>query len=252
MKRIGLIGFGAIGAHILKRARERGFAQIDYVLSRRSRAPELTATGVLALTDLDEALARPVDLVVEAATPTVITAHAERLLAQQSLMIFSLTSLADDALRARLSACASAHGHTLFVPHGALLGLDGLRAGRALIESVRITTTKHPANLGGEPAPGLLYDGPTRGACAAFPRNVNVHAAVALAGIGFDRSHSRIIADPAARSMRHHLEVEGRGLRWQIITESPPAGGVTSAFTPESAAVSVERALSHHDGLVLM
>jgi aspartate dehydrogenase len=249
MKRIGLIGFGTIGTRILQRSLERNFATVDFVLSRRPR--DLPA-GVLALTDLDAALARPVDLLVEVATPELVAAAGERLLAHAPLMLFSLTSLADDPLRRRLEGLATASGHPLFIPHGAVLGLDGLRAGRGLIASVRITTTKHPGNLSGDAAQGLLYEGPTRGACAQFPRNVNVHAAVALAGIGFDRTESRVVADPERRGMRHHIEVEGTGLKWEIITESPAAGSVTSAFTPESAAVSVERALTGAHGSVLI
>ena len=82
------------------------------------------------------------------------------------------------------------------------------------------TTTKSPKSLGLDPAkfhePVVVFSGTTREACAAFPRNVNVHAAVALAGIGFDRTRSRIVADPSVSTNAHVISVTGEGIEFEL------------------------------------
>jgi aspartate dehydrogenase len=140
---------------------------------------------------------------------------------------------------------AEAENRRIFIPHGAVLGLDGLHDGRQIINAVSITTVKHPRNLGLEDQairePETIYEGPTRGACDAFPRNVNVHAAVALAGLGFDRTISKIVADPGTDRMAHKIQVKGQGLQWKINIESFASGEVTGSYTPESVFQTVRR-----------
>ena len=72
---------------------------------------------------------------------------------------------------------------------------------------------------------------------------MNVHAAVALAGIGFDRTVSRVVAEPGKKTMEHHIHVEGQGLEWDIRVASQSLGGVSGAYTPRSAVGTVRRIL---------
>jgi aspartate dehydrogenase len=97
----------------------------------------------------------------------------------------------------------------------------------------------------------VIYDGPTRDACSLFPRNVNVHACVALCGIGFDRTHSVIIADPATKKMAHSIEVKGDGLEWKVEIAATAGGGVTSIYTPISGISTVRRVLARDYDIVL-
>lgn len=243
--RIGIIGLGTIGRALFAACQTDGLADIAFVLGRPgATAPAGLAPG-LFVTDLDAALERPVDLVVEAAVADVLTRDAPRILAAADLLGLSCTALADAATEDRIRAACAAHGRRYFVPHGAVLALDGLADGRDAISSVVITTTKSGQSLGVDAdADGVLYDGPTRGACGRFPRNVNVHAAIALAGIGFDRTVSRVIARPGQGINEHHIAVTGDGIAWDLRIASPSLGGVTSAHTPRSAIGSVKRILS--------
>jgi len=118
------------------------------------------------------------------------------------------------------------------------------------LESVTVTTTKSPASLGLPPDElKVVYEGPVREACALFPRNVNVHAAIALAGLGFDRTLSRIVADPAVSTNRHVIDIKGNGYRFQIEVSSEAGGKVTGAYTPQSALGTLQRICHTGGGL---
>ena len=249
---IGLIGYGTIGRRLAAGAAERGFARVAYVVCRSAVAASELPAGAASLTELDEALDHDVDLVVEVAAPAVVREIAGRALRRSSLMLFSATALADDELRAELETTCREHATNLYLPHGAGLALDGLADGRQLIRDVTVTTVKHPRSFGaGEDRAGVLFEGTTREACMEFPRSVNVHAMVALAGVGFDVTRSRIIADPTATSMRHEIRVRGEGLVWDLTIASQGLGGVTGSYAPASAIGSVQRVLAAKGRMVV-
>lgn len=245
-KKIGLIGFGVIGSYIFRRVEEEGLMEVGFIFDLDQTKTE-SVNPALLLTSFDDFEKRPVDLVVEAAVPQAVKELGPRVLKNSDLLIFSLTSLADNDFRQEMETTARASGTRIYIPHGAFLGLDGIHDGRKMVETVQITTTKNPKNLGledqGITQPVVLYEGSTRGACERFPRNVNAHASLALAGLGFDKTRSKIVADPGTNSMAHVIEVTGKGLRWKIEIESLPtgAGAVTGAYTPESAYQTVRR-----------
>jgi len=244
MKKIGLIGFGVIGSYIFRRIEEEGLMEMAFIFEVDRKKTESVDPSLL-LTSFDDFERRPVDFVVEAAMPQVVREFGPRIVKNCDLLIFSLTSLADDDFRQEMERTAITSGTRIYIPHGAIIGLDGVYDGREVIEEVQITTTKNPKNLGlpdeGATQPVVVYEGPTRGACEQFPRNVNVHASIALAALGFDRTRSKIVADPGTSSMAHVIEVMGKGFSWKIKVESTPAGGVTGAYTPESAYQTVKR-----------
>lgn len=244
-RRVGIIGAGTIGTAILQDIMEQGSAEIDYVADASPDLSErLGNRGFAVLSSLGEAKERKVDLVIETATPAVLSMVATTILQSADLCAFSCTALSDTALEAAILEQCRASGTCFYVPHGAILALDGLMDGRDVIQTVTVTTSKSGGSLGiEESAEGLIYEGPTRDACGLFPRNVNVHAAIALAGIGFDRTVSRVIAVPGQVSMEHRLEVTGSGFAWDINVSSRSLGGVTGAYTPKSAVGSVRRIL---------
>ena len=237
MKKIGLAGFGFIGSYLYESLKENKEIKVVAVWE-----PEAVKTSFLEsqliCEDLNDLGSRPLDLIVEAAHADVVTDLWPRITSDADLMISSMTSLSDPEFRNRMEHEAKQSGQRIFLPHGAVLGLDGLRDGRSLLDTVSITTTKHPKSLGitGDEIekPEVVFDGSTLEACKKFPRNVNVHAAIALAGIGFESTHSTVIADPNTKNMHHRIEVKGRGLNWDLEIESFSAGIVTGSYTPES------------------
>ncbi len=251
MKKIGLAGFGFIGSYLYEHL--KGNKEIE-VAAVWEPVAEKTASlsSEIICKDLDDLGSRPLDLIVEAAHADVVKDLWPRINSGADLMISSLTSLSDPEFHKRMENQAKQNGQGIFLPHGAVLGLDGLRDGRSLIEQVKITTTKHPKNLGMPDSkiekPEVLFKGSTHEACKKFPRNVNVHAAFALAGIGFEKTQSIVIADPSTKKMQHRIEVSGRGLNWNLEIESFAAGSVTGSYTPESLFQSLVNIASGHGG----
>jgi len=89
----------------------------------------------------------------------------------------------------------------------------------------------------------VLYEGATREACKLYPRNVNVHAGIAIAGLGFDKTQSKIISDPDALGNTHVIAIKARGCTFNIEIVSDPVSGVTGAYTPVSAYSAVRKVL---------
>lgn len=235
MASVAFLGLGKIGRAVLEEAKNLN-CDIAYVLD-----PFLKDGTGLNVVEAPVAA----DLVVECATADALKQQFDAIIAQSDLLVFSLTAFSDAAFADHARQAAEKSGHRIYFPHGAILGLDGIWDGREIITDVSIETVKSPASLGLTLTERtVVYEGSTRQACAAFPRNVNVHAAVALAGIGFDKTISRIVADPAVKTNTHHINVEGEGIHFHLEISSFTTGGVTGVYTPKSACGSLRRVLA--------
>jgi aspartate dehydrogenase len=185
------------------------------------------------------------DLAVECAPGEIIEDICRPMLtAGKRVMVLSAGALLP---RPELIELAKQHGGQIIVPTGALLGLDAVTAAaEGEIASVRMITRKPPAGLDGArylvthgisvaglAAPKRVFAGSAREAAAGFPENVNVVAALALAGIGPDRTMIEIWADPALTRNCHTIEVEADSARFSfsienIPTENPKTGRITA------------------------
>lgn len=245
---MGILGCGAIGTMLARTVLANPALELAFVFSRTAERLK-DVPQQLRVTSVEEIVSRDADLVVEAAHAELVKAVALKVVQRSDLMLFSVTALADDRFRDELEKSAVNAGHRVFLPHGAIVGIDGLVDAGPTLQSVTITTTKSPASLGLPPQDyKVVYDGPTRGACEKFPRNVNVHAMIALAGLGFDRTVSRIVADPKVNTNSHLVEVGGTGYRFKIDVSSDAGGKVTGAYTPQSAVSAVERVCNERGG----
>ena len=192
-----------------------------------------------------------VDLVVEAATGAALGGIAKETLGRGK----DLMALSCGALLARddLFSLAREKGATIFVPSGAIAGLDGVASATAgRIDSIAMVSRKPPEALRGAPGvamagvdldglsePALVYEGPVREACRRFPANVNVSAALSMAGIGPDRTTIRIYADPNVTRNTHEIVVEGEFGRLAINIENVP-----SPTNPKTGLLSALSAVS--------
>jgi aspartate dehydrogenase len=238
VKSIGIVGCGAIGRALVKAVRDGKLSvRIAGVTGRTEKSARefLSTLGAAAkYLPLDELISDS-DLVVEAAGGHVVAELAEKVFAAgKELMVISVGALLEHPEvieRSRATGCR------LYIPSGAIAGLDGIKSACAgEISHVTMTTRKPPGGLEGAPylvqqgisLAGLkeekeIFSGSAREACKAFPANVNVSAAVSLAGIGPDRTRIRIFALPGLERNCHDIEMEGEFGRLTVHIENVPS-----------------------------
>jgi aspartate dehydrogenase len=249
--RVGIIGFGYVGSYLYEQIVSNPAWGLDVAFVWPGRNRDASLPAEILLRDLAQAGAQKAEVIVEAAHAQVTREHGISFLRHAHCMPLSTTALADEALEQAMREAAEANGTCLYVPHGAAVGLDSLSECRDLWENVTVTMRKNPANIDFADAPDfrgktigqetLLYDGPTRGVCRMFPRNVNAHAAVALAGIGFDITRSVFIADPSLDVSVIELQASGGGIAMDV-RRSNPLKGVSGVMTLRSILGSLQRA----------
>ncbi len=214
-----LVGCGSIGSVV---AREAGGIEGVHQVLLHDEDPERVEalsglSDVRPAADLEVAL-EDADVVVEAASQRAVAeVGLDALEAGCDLVVVSVGALADEALRADLEAAARAMGKRIYTPSGAIAGLDGVRsAASARLEAVELETRKPFSSLPEEDVrnlPGdeetVIFEGPAREAVEAFPKNVNVAAALSLNGLGVDGTTVRIIADPHAERNQHTVRARG-------------------------------------------
>ena len=255
MKTIGIVGCGAIGKALV-RAVEDGKLSVR-VAGMTSRtedsAREFLSTfseppAYRSLGDLVESA----DMIVEAAGGAVVPSLAKQVFAAgKDLMIISVGALLDHP---DIIETSRRTGCRLYVPSGAIAGLDGIKSAvMGAINHVTHTTRKPPAGLEGAPylvergisLAGLqqekeIFCGSAREACRGFPANVNVTAAVSLAGIGPDQTRVKIFAVPGLVRNCHDIDVEGEFGRLHVRIENVPS---ENPKTGKLTALSIIRAV---------
>ena len=236
--RVGIGGLGAIGMALARRM-DAGLEGLELVaVSARDReraAARLTglkrAVPVLGLSDLAEVS----DVVVECAPAGVFDQVAEPAIRLGRILIpVSVGGLLDNW---HLVDLAAKTGARINVASGAVLGLDAVRAAaQGDIQQVLIVTRKPPGGLAGAPhiernaidlealdQPLKVFEGSAREGVTAFPANVNVAAALGLAGIGPDRTRLEVWADPGVSRNTHSIIVESDSARFELKIENIPS-----------------------------
>ena len=238
MKRIGIVGLGAIGRQVC-RALDDGIAGLTlaagtardvdraeaFLRTLRSKPPFMT------LDDLIDAS----DLVIEASTQAHLREIAPRTLGRgRDLIVLSCGGLLG---RTDWIALAEANRCRILVPSAAIAGLDGVKGARVGdITGVTMETRKPPRGLAGAPwiveqkidldaitTETLVFEGSATEACRAFPANVNVVAALSLAGVGPERTRIKIYAVPGLDVNQHRIAVQGEFGRLRIEVENVPS-----------------------------
>lgn len=252
--RIGLIGLGAIAGDIVLYLKDNPKVEITGALvlpedlKREARFP-LT-------TDFDAFMSGDPELVVECAGHGAVKAFGTRVLeAGKDLMIVSIGALSDEPLYQSLVDAAKRAPGQLILPAGALIGVDGLAAARSAgLENVTIRSVKPPLSWSGaEGVEGIdlaaitdrtvIFSGSARDAARLFPKNANVAATTALAGIGFEKTNVELVADPTTSQNTHTLVFEGRPGRYELVIAGNPSPN--NPKTSQLTALSIVRLIEN-------
>ena len=242
MKKIGLLGCGAIGTQIAL-AIDSGKISADLthvydsskdsalkLVSKLKSKPEIVENSHLLSS-------YPVNIVVEAASQDAVKDVALSVLQnKRDLMIMSVGALLDESIYDILSDACKDFKKTIYLPSGAIAGLDGIKSIKDELESISITTTKHPRSLKGAKffeknnhvnldtiqTPSTIFEGTALDAVSLFPANINVAALLSLSGIGSDKTTVKIIADPNTSKNTHHIEAKGQFGKMTFTIENFP------------------------------
>ncbi|MFD1706549.1 aspartate dehydrogenase [Siminovitchia sediminis] len=233
--KIGLIGAGNMGIFLLEKINKCGFLpnySIVSVLDEREKAknsmPALSEQyGFAFFSHLNAFLTSGIDLVVESSNIQAVHTYAERILREKDLLVISVGALADQLVYKRLLSTAERSGTRLYLPAGAIGGLDAIKAAGITgdLNSVSLISRKPgKALVNGElTEEKVLFSGSASEAIARFPQNANVAITLSLAGIGTDKTKVTIIADPTLETNVHTVQASGSFGKMEFTLQNRPS-----------------------------
>ncbi|MBL4666244.1 MAG: aspartate dehydrogenase [Sneathiella sp.] len=259
-----LIGCGAISLEVIRRLTGDHQVRIEQVLVRPGKEDAVKGDlegRVRVISSIDDLDPVP-DFVLECASHEAVAEFGAYFLNKGiDFGIISIGALSDSALYEQLEEASQKGNSQLVVIPGAMGGLDALSAGAEGLEEVVYTSKKPPLSWAGTPADEefdlagikeatIIYQGNARQAASLYPKNANVVAAIALAGLGFEKTQVTLFADPGAKGNTHHLQARGTfgELDVTVIGNPLPTNPKTSAL----AALSAVRALKNRTKHICM
>jgi len=257
--KIGVIGCGAIGS-VLCRFIDKELEDSELVAVcdiDKGRAEKVVESlgSKARVTDIDN-LIKESELVVEAVSPSIVKSLLEKCIEHKKhLMVMSVGGIIQNiGLLDKLTA-------RLFIPSGAICGIDGVKAANVEeISSATITSTKSPKSLEGAPyivennidlgaikEKKIIFEGNALEAIKGFPKNVNVSAVLSLAGIGAEKTKVKVVVDPSIKRNMHEIEVIGSFGKLYTKTENVLShlNPKTSHMAVLSACATLKRLVGH-------
>lgn len=245
---IGLIGVGAIGTFLLNKLnidqvipdyrivavydeREKSMASLQQIKA---------AYGVAAFNVLDAFLQSNVDIIVECAGVPAVKQTASRIVKEKDMLITSVGALADEEFYTKLKMISHSSECKIYLPSGAIGGLDTIRAAKVLggLDAVTLVTRKPLDALSTESMTKetVLFEGAAKDAIENYPENMNVAITLSLAGVGVEKTQVKLIADPYVEKNIHTITARGDFGKMEITIENNPS--------PKNAKTSYLTALS--------
>ncbi len=234
MKRVGIVGCGAIGS-LVSEAIDRRIVECDeLVLYDRSvdRAERLRASLKVpthVVESVNQMIALKPEVVVEAASQQAVKEYAHSILtANIDLIVMSVGALLDLRLPTG----------RIHVPSGAIGGLDALRSACLVgVDEVVLTTRKSSTTLNSKgQASKTIYVGSAERAARLFPKEMNVAATLALA-VRPAKVEVRVVSDPTTDRNVHEISVKWKcgEMFFRFSNDPHPANLKTSALAAWSA-----------------
>jgi len=256
MIKIGLLGCGNIGSYIARAVDsgkvrgslisvyDKDCSKARYLASRLKRKPRVCSA-------FDELLGA--DVIVEAASQKAVRDFALKALSSgKDVVVMSSGALLDKKLFNDMLSAARRNNVRIYVPSGALCGIDGVKAASmGKIRSVLLQTTKPPTSIPeyiSVKKRKVIFNGPASRAVKLFPANINISAVLSLAGIGAGKTSVKIIVDPKARRNTHEVFLEGDAGKLYSRVENVPSP--TNPRTSYLACLSAIKMLNELNDIV--
>ena len=241
MKRIGLLGCGAIGTQIalaidsgkipsqLTQIYDQSKESSAKLVSKLKNKPTIVENSHLLSLG-------PVDLVVEAASQQAVKDVALSILQnKKDIMIMSVGALLNESIFEVLTEACNEFKKQILLPSGAIAGLDAIKSVKDELDSLTLVTTKHPKSLKGAKffetskinldsvkKQTMIFEGNAADAVKLFPANINVAALLSLTGLGSKNTQVRIVADPNTDKNTHNILANGKFGKISITVENVP------------------------------
>lgn len=248
MKKISIIGCGAIGSELALSIDSEMVDKVkisslfdlnlEYAENLRSilknNSPELYGN----FSDyVNSKSFKEVDLVIESASQEAVKAYIRKILSERKdILVMSVGSFADSIFYADIVKYVAKYKNNIYVPSGAIAGIDAIKSTRNFISSVTLTTTKNPESLRGAPffqtsqidldslkKRTIIFEGSAVEAVKYFPANVNVAALLGLVGLGVEKTKVNIVVDPSTRINKHEIKVTGKFGELIIMVKNIPS-----------------------------
>lgn len=246
MKKVAVIGYGSIGREIIASAKRQEIpnAKIIAVFDKQSQVVNSVDNengDVQLFSNFDEfynsETYSSLDIIIECASKDAVREFGKKIIeSKKDLIVLSVGAFSDKEYLAELQNLSSLNGTRILIPTGAIAGLDSIRSVRKYLNSLTITTTKHPKSLAGAPffkssrirlddinSETVLFEGNACTAIELFPANVNVAVAVALAGVGLEKTRVKIVTDPLISVNKHEIVAKGSFGEIHIVVQNIPS-----------------------------
>jgi aspartate dehydrogenase len=203
-----------------------------------------------------------IDLVIEAASINAILEYGLDILKRgKDLMIMSVGALSNANFYQNVLRTIESNANNIYLPSGAIGGIDLLRSVREHLESVTLTTTKNNKSLKGAPfflknkidiekitSKQVIFEGNAIDAIKEFPANVNVAAIISIAGMGFSKTLVKIVIDPTEKSNRHEIHAKWKFGEFKIeISNYPSIQNPKTSYLAPLSAIECLRSICEHN-----
>jgi len=260
--KIGIVGCGAIGSSLAKTvisdfADKAELASLYDVDMQKAYSLSSGLDRKIAALNLDDLISK-VDLVIEATKADFAYEIAKKVISSsKDIMIMSVGGVIKNYKELRASA--EEKGTRIYIPSGAICGIDALKAAsRGKINKVVLTTKKPPKAFLGVPyvlkhkirldnleEDAVIFEGSALQATRFFPQNINVAATLSIAGIGPEATVVRIVASPDINRNIHEIEIDSEAGKIIARTENVihPNNPKTSYLAALSAIATLKQIL---------
>jgi aspartate dehydrogenase len=245
-KKVGVIGYGSIGREIIAAIRRQEIpnAKIVGLFDKESQvidSVDYDNSELHLFSDFKEFYNSPIysslDIVIECASKGAVREYGKIIIeSKKDLIVLSVGAFSDIKFLSELQNLSNLNNTRILIPTGAIAGLDSIRSVKKYLDSLSITTTKHPKSFAGAPFfktskikldeisnETVLFEGNAITAIEYFPANVNVAVSIALAGIGLEKTRVKIIADPMISVNKHEILAKGSFGEIHIIVQNVPS-----------------------------